>query len=248
MDNLDFQVTNALPVLSLSVNRATGNVTLMNQTSAAENISSYTITSEFEGLSTTNWVSITDNYDSGNPGPNQVDPAHAWTEGTTSFVEVTESEPSTVGASLAVGRSVNLGNLWTVNPNQDLTFTYVSEGATVTGLINYVSGPAGELEIGDFNVDGAISPADWVILRTNQHTDLSSKSLAAAYRMGDLNADKANNHADFAAFKEIYDAANGVGAFAAMIAAVPEPSSFVLAAGIGLTTLPAIRKKRARLA
>jgi hypothetical protein len=243
MDNLDFRISSALPVLSLNVNRATGNVTLVNQTSAATNISGYTIGSAFEGLAPANWLSITDNYDNGNPGPNQVDPAHAWAEGTATSVEVTESDPSTAGASLAVARTVNLGNLWTVNPNQDLTFSYVSNGQPVTGLVNYVGGPAGELAMGDFNVDGVINSADWVILRTNQHVNLSSKTLAEAYRMGDLTGDKANNHADFAAFKEIFDAANGVGAFSAMVAGVPEPSSFVLLAGAGITALAGIRKR-----
>jgi hypothetical protein len=103
-------------------------------------------------------------------------------------------------------------------------------------VVNYVGGPAGALADGDFNVDGTINAADWAILRTNQHANLGALSLAQAYRQGDLNGDKANNHADFAAFKEIYDAANGVGAFSAMLSAIPEPSAAVLfvAAGVGL--------------
>jgi hypothetical protein len=217
MDNLDFQVSNALPVLSLNVSRATGNITLVNQTGAADNISSYTIGSLFEGLAPSNWLSITDNYDNGNPGPNQVDPAHAWSEATTTFVEVSESDPSTVGASLAVGRNVNLGNLWTVNPNQDLTFSYISDGQPVSGLINYVGGPAAALADGDFNVDGSINAADWMILRTNQHTNLSALSL-------------------------------GVGAFSAMVAGVPEPSSLVLFVGAGLAALPMVRKRKGLVA
>jgi hypothetical protein len=146
-----------------------------------------------------------------------------------------------------VARTVNLGNLWTVNPNQDLTFTYVSDGLPVNGVVNYIGGPAAALAPGDFNVDGSINSADWTILRTNQHTNLSTLSLAQAYRLGDLNEDKANNHADFAAFKAIYDAANGVGAFSAMVAAVPEPSSLVLFVGAGLAALPRVRKRARHL-
>ncbi|MBA3483721.1 MAG: PEP-CTERM sorting domain-containing protein [Pirellulales bacterium] len=244
MDNLDFQISNALPVLSLNVNRATGSISLINQTGGAENISAYTIGSAFEGLAPANWLSITDNYDNGNPGPNQVDPANAWSEGTTTFADVTESDPSTVGASLAVGRTVNLGNLWTINPNQDLSFSYISDNQPVAGLVNYVGGPATALAPGDFNVDGAITSADWVILRSNQHANLSAASLAQAYRMGDLNGDKANNHADFSMFKSIYDAANGAGTFAAMAAGVPEPSSVILLMAAGLFTLPLVRARR----
>jgi hypothetical protein len=242
MDNVDFRVTTTLPALSISVNRATGGVTLTNQTGAAENIAAYTITSVFEGLNPPGWLSITDNYDSGNPGPNQVDPAHAWAEQSSAVGDVTESDPSTAGASLAAGRTVNLGNnLWVVNPNEDLAFSYVSDGQPVTGIVNYVGGAA--VVEGDLNVDGAISAADWVILRNNQLGDLSALGLAQAYRQGDLTGDRKNDHADFAEFKSLYDAANGVGAFAAMVASVPEPSSFSLLAAAGCIIATGRRRK-----
>jgi hypothetical protein len=244
-DNLDFRVTTTLPALSITVNRSTGAVTLTNQTGVATNISAYSITSAFEGLNPASWLSITDNYDSGNPGPNQVDAAHAWAEQTSAVGDVTESEPSTAGASLAAGRTVNLGNgLWVVNPTEDLTFSYVSGGTTVPGIINYVGGPGGaSVTEGDLNVDGAISAADWVILRNNQLGNLSTLGLAQAYRQGDLNGDRKNDHADFAEFKSLYDAANGVGAFVAMVASVPEPSSLSLIAAAGCLVAAGRRRK-----
>jgi hypothetical protein len=245
MDNLDFQVSNQLPVLSLNVNRSTGAMTLTNQTGSARNISSYAITSAFEALAPTNWLSITDNYDSGNPGPNQVDPAHAWSETSTTHANLTEADPSTAGASLANGRTVNLGNAWIQTPTQDLAFQYVSGGMTVSGIVNYVGGPGNQaLAAGDLNVDGAINSADWTILRTNQHTNLTSKSLAEAYRLGDLTGDKANNHADFIAFKTLFDAANGVGAFQAMVAGVPEPSTTILLVGAGIALFRVGQRRR----
>jgi hypothetical protein len=60
--------------------------------------------------------------------------------------------------------------------------------------------------------------------------------------LGDLNGDRKSDHADFAQFKTIYDLANGVGAFAAMVASVPEPSSFSLIAAAGC--LLATRRRR----
>ena len=57
-----------------------------------------------------------------------------------------------------------------------------------------------------------------MILRTNQQTNLPSLSLAQAYRLGDLDGDLHNDHADFVAFKNAYDIANGAGAFVAMAA------------------------------
>lgn len=246
-DNLDFQVTTTLPTLSITVNRSTGAITLINQTGAAKNISGYSITSTFEGVNPANWLSIADNYDNGSPGPNQVDSAHSWTEQTNAVGNVTESEPTAAGASLAAGRTVNLGaGLWTANPTEDLAFSYVSGGVTVPGIVNYVGGPGGaSITQGDLNVDGAINSADWVILRNNQLGNLGSLGLAQAYRLGDLNGDRKNDHADFAEFKTIYDLANGVGAFAAMVASVPEPTSCLVVLTAGMMLVP-LRRTAAR--
>ena len=129
--------------------------------------------------------------------------------------------------------------LWIRTPYEDLVFQYTSGGSVVNGIVSYVGGvgnvPYNE---GDLNTDGAISAADWTIFRTNHRTNLSGQSLAEAYRLGDLNGDKISNLADFAEFKTLYDNANGLGAFVAMVNAIPEPSSVVLmvsAAGVLLT-------------
>jgi hypothetical protein len=238
LDNLDFQVTNVIiePTLSITVNRVTGAITLKNQTGSAQNLASYSITSAFEGLTPANWQSIADNYDSGNPGPNQVDAAHAWTELTPPAAHGDLSEADLAsgdGASLANGRSVTIGNAgaWIRSFREDLVFEYISGGAVVQGLVNYTGGP-GAVE-GDLNFDGSITAADWTIVRTNQNANLSALSLAEAYRQGDFTSDRKNDHADFAAFKALYDSANGVGAFVAMVASVPEPSSFSIVAAAG---------------
>lgn len=88
--------------------------------------------------------------------------------------------------------------------------------------------------MGDFNSSGTVTSADWAILRANQHTDLSGKTFSQAYFLGDLNADKANNHADFVLFKTLYEDANGAGSFAGLLAGVPEPSTFALFLSAGL--------------
>ena len=59
----------------------------------------------------------------------------------------------------------------------------------------------------------ASTPADWVIFRTNQQTNLTSLSKAQAYRLGDLDGDLHDDFADFVLFKNAYDIANGAGAF-----------------------------------
>ena len=87
---------------------------------------------------------------------------------------------------------------------------------------------SGSLIVGDFNGDSLLDLADWTILRTNQLADLSGLTSDQAYERGDLNRDFRNDHADFAEFKAIFDGQNGAGAFAAMVAEVPEPSTAAL--------------------
>jgi hypothetical protein len=98
--------------------------------------------------------------------------------------------------------------------------------------------------LGDFDISGTITSADWMILRANQHANLSSLTPSQAYSMGDITGDKANNHADFALFKTIYDEANGVGAFDVMAAAVPEPAAGLLLLTAALAPFPLARRFR----
>ncbi len=253
VDNVDLKLTSQVPSLAILVDRSTGNITLKNLTTGSVPISGYSITSAFESMAPTNWLSIADNYDSGNPGANQVDATHAWSKltGAATHTDLSEADLQTgVGATLATGKTINLGNsTWIQNPNQDLVFQYISNGAVVNGLVGYIGGVNSlPYATGDFNLDGVVNAADWVILRTNQLGNLSSKSLAEAYRLGDLNGDKVDDHADFIAFKSIYDSANGAGAFVAMVAAtsVPEPSTAFLVIAAGTFLLPSSRRRAAR--
>jgi PEP-CTERM motif len=248
IDNVDFRVSEvSLPALRLTVSRADGSMVLSNSTGSPVNLSGYSLTSAFEALLPANWRSITDNYDAGNPGPNQVDPAHNWSELTdpNAHGDLSEADlEAGTGGSIANGRTVNLGNAgtWIQNPNEDLVFQYVSGGQVTRGIVSFIGNGNNPFALGDLNVSGSITSADWVILRTNQFADLSSLSLAEAYRRGDLTSDKLNNHADFAAFKTAYEAANGSGSFAAMLSSVPEPSSVLLVLAAGLFALPVARR------
>jgi hypothetical protein len=238
--------------LEITVNRATGGITLSNRTGSAVNIKSYSITSAFEALEPANWLSIADNYDAGSPGPNQVDAAHNWSELTapTANGDLSEADlQSALGASLTHTRTVNLSSAgaWIQNPHEDdLVFQYISGNQIKSGIVSYTGNGGVPFATGDLNVDGVINSADWVIFRTNQQTDLSTKSLAEAYRLGDLTGDKLNNHADFVMFKAAYDAANGAGAFVAMLAAVPEPASMLLVLAAGVFSLACGRRTTSR--
>jgi hypothetical protein len=245
IDNVDFQVTDEviLPTLDLRVDRDDGSLILSNRTGSPVNISGYQLTSAFGGLAPANWVSITDNYDANNGGA--VDGTNNWTRLTQAAAHGDLSEADLAsgnGGALGHTQSINLGNAgaWIRNPNEDLVFQYISSGTVVTGLVTFED--AAPFGAGDFNTDGLINAADWAILRTNQHADLSGDSLAEAYRRGDLTGDRKNNHADFAAFKAIFETANGAAAFQALFAPVPEPSTIVLLLSCGVFALPSRRR------
>jgi hypothetical protein len=250
IDNVDFQVAVVpLPALRITVNRTNGGITLSNDTGAAVNLSGYSITSAFEGLTPASWLSIADNYDNGNPGPNQVDSAHSWTKLTAAGTHGDLSEADLqagTGASLANGRTVNLSSSagWIQNPNEDLVFQYISGGQIKNGIVSFIGNNDNPFTLGDLNTDGSINVADWVIFRTNQQTNLTSLSKAQAYRLGDLDGDLHNDFADFALFKNAYDIANGAGAFASMVANVPEPSTTLLVMAAGTILLSASHRNR----
>jgi hypothetical protein len=249
-DNVDFQVTNEViqPVLTLTVNRDTGALALTNQTGNSVNLKSYSITSAFEGLEPANWVSITDSYDAGSPGPNQIDATHNWTELTdpTTNGDLSEADlQSGQGGSIGHTKSVSLGNAntWIKTPTEDLVFQYISGSEIKQGIVQFTGNGGMPFQVGDiFNPGDGINPGDWMVVRTNQHTNLSGQSLAEAYRLGDFNGDHLNNHADFVIFKAAYDAANGAGSFVAMLASIPEPATTVLVLTAGLLAIPARRR------
>ena len=96
--------------------------------------------------------------------------------------------------------------------------------------------------LGDFDNSGTITAADWNVVRSNQHADLSALSQHAAYLMGDMTGDLANNYDDFVAFKTLYDDTHGAGSFATMVAGVPEPSTLALVLSIAMLAVPARRR------
>jgi hypothetical protein len=90
----------------------------------------------------------------------------------------------------------------------------------------------------DLNFDGIVDSDDWTVFIAGSESDMDLLSPIERYDLGDLDGDGDNSFDDFEAFKELFDAANGEGAFAAMLAGVPEPSSMalVLLIGVFLTT------------
>jgi hypothetical protein len=114
------------------------------------------------------------------------------------------------------------------------------EGASFKDLQVTVTSDA--FLMGDFTNDGNVTTADWMVLRANQHTNLSSKSASEAYLLGDMNGDKASNFEDFRLFKQFFEDTNGAGSFAVMVAGIPEPSTLLLAVAAALFAMPQRRR------
>jgi hypothetical protein len=94
----------------------------------------------------------------------------------------------------------------------------------------------------DLDLDGALDGQDWLAFAASAETDLTGLSSTDAYLRGDLDGDGANGPLDFGLFKDAYEAAHGSGAFAAMLANVPEPAS--LAAAVAALVLLAGANRR----
>jgi hypothetical protein len=150
--------------------------------------------------------------------------------------------PFTADVSLPTVSTLDLyGKLgW---PSEVARVYFGGDDGTVYKDLNITLNSSGVV-FGDLNNSGTITVADWVVLRNNQLADLSAMTFQQAYAAGDLTADKANNQADFALFKLLYENAHGIGSFAA-IANVPEPASlFILSGGVGI--IQVLRRGRRR--
>jgi hypothetical protein len=99
--------------------------------------------------------------------------------------------------------------------------TYDSLGVTAHVVSNSM--------FGDLNRDGLFDSSDWAVYISHAQTNLAGLAPAETYARGDLNLDGVNNLTDMDLFMDAFDAAHGAGAFAAMLAGVPEPHAALLA-------------------
>lgn len=210
----------------LQVDRGTGAMTLRNTGTTPMTFKGVSIISAAGGLNNPGWLSIAGNYDSNSGG--SVDPNNVWNELSRSSSNLAESTAGS--ATIAGNASINYGPAWRKSPYEDVVATAtLGDGTTLALPIAYVGNGGAPFHIADLNFDGQITSADWAPYRAGYGQELTGLSQAQAYAMGDLNGDGVNNVVDFGVFKTAYDAANGAGAFAAMIAA-PEPAGCALLA------------------
>ena len=219
----------------LEVNRDTGEMTLTNLQASFDCVG-YSITSASGAIDPTNWYSVAGNQDSAGDG--SFDPNDAWTADPGTNEALTEYELIGDGGQLGVGGTqtsipLGLADAWIASRYEDLSMSIdelMPDFSVKTYTIPVVfTGNGGESFVrADLNLDNSVDSDDWIVFRTNHLTDLSTLTAAQASVFGDLDGDLDNDFNDFRLFQADYDAANGAGAFVAMLAAVPEPSSVLL--------------------
>lgn len=228
----------------LTVDRTTGNISLANSTlTAANGVIGYSILSNAGSLVQTGW----DKQSTGSQLANDND---QWTVLTGAGVttDLSEAVLSTTGAGdggdlVALNGAWNFGNVWNKSPYEDIRLELLLDDGTIlsTGAGDIVVEYTGdEVVFGDLagpgstGPDGNINTLDWLRFRSNLMADVSTLSLTNAYQKGDMNGDLKIDIDDYVLFVAAYETANGIGAFQAMIANVPEPSSLLLVAcGLG---------------
>jgi len=102
--------------------------------------------------------------------------------------------------------------------------------------------------LGDLTGDLMLNLADWIEFKGNYGQDTSALSANLQLQQGDFDQSGRVGFEDFIAFRDLYDDVNGIGAYAAALAQVPEPSSIVLLVFGGLLPLGSrgIRWSRSR--
>ena len=251
-DGVAYVAAGTTVALTANVDRTTGAVTVTNPTSTPFQIKSYSLNSVAGSLNGPNWSTISGQLDGAGNGSfdsdlwNVTAPA---SPGSTPFATVlseAETAPNnSVGGTLAAnGGTLNFGNIWTKSRFQDIRIELTLADDTLVAMYpNYNNGTS--VVTADFNSDGVVNLADYQSLVGNIHSNVSALTQLETSRLGDMNGDRVINYNDFSAFRVAYDDANGVGAFAQMVAQVPEPSSVALLLAAGAMVFQRIRRRAA---
>lgn len=239
--------------LYMEIDRNTGAAVLHNGLST-KNMIIYGISSPKGALNGNNWLSLTNNYDQNSGG--SLDPNDEWM--ITSQTKTLLSEEDFLGqgaedgAAIVKGAAIQLGNIWTKSPFEDLQFSMTILDSnfleqTFSVPVFFINGiNNAQFSRSDFNTDGVINEADYLTLTQNHLKALNGTLHIDTFAFGDINGDLVNDYRDFRLFKADYIAANGAGAFANLIATygtVPEPGTYGLVL-LGAAGVLGTRRKR----
>jgi hypothetical protein len=231
--------------LRLTIDRGTGQVSIANNTSGTVNLRGYSIQSRFGALDENAATYLGD----ANPNWQILDsPEHS--ELSEGYIPNQYAVP-TFASNPTLGK-INLGASWRKYHEDisDITFQYLVAGSDkpVNGIIEFIGNSGVSFDPLDLNFNGSIEIGDYATFLAGYNVNLTGKTRAQQYNLGDLDADGKHTVKDFLAFKTQYDLALGAGAFAAALAAVPEPSTTALGLIGGVVGLFASRRRRCRKA
>jgi hypothetical protein len=234
---------------TLRINRDTGAITFVNE-QAGVNVVGYTITSAAGSLNPASWRPVANFYDSDSGGSFDAD--DRWTALTTptsdsdlSEFEFDGGNGGVLGSGGTTSLNLSNGGAWRKSIYEDLQITAkLADGSNLAVSIEYIGNNNQPFRRSDFNFDGQINITDWNTFLANNGTNMSTLSDAESYVVGDLNGDQLSNHADFRLFKTDYNAANGAGAFQALVG-VPEPVTLISFV-VGCLALVPVRGRRVR--
>jgi hypothetical protein len=218
IDKVDVQVTNAKNVLLfLEVNTTTGQTTLKNQTGSPVNVDYYQVTSATGALNSTAWNSLQEQNVAGFPAGNGS--GNGWEQFGGSSANVIGESYLTGSSDVSNNAAINLGAAFNVGGAHNLIFSY---GATA--------------RTGDYNNDGTVNAADYVLWRkkNGQNASLPNDLTAGTVNDDDYFVWSANfgnttgPSSLITGFVRYVTSGSGSGS------AIPEPTSVVLA-GLGFT-------------
>jgi len=136
-----------------------------------------------------------------------------------SLVGITTFNGETDASQLSLGVDAAFYQLgFNLNGNWDLNET----------VTLYIDNLRFDLVAPDLDGDSDVDQDDWAIFMANHKGDLSALTPEQQFLAGDLDGDGDNDFEDFVLFEKGFDTLSSIGAFAAMVAAVPEPSSIAL--------------------
>jgi hypothetical protein len=197
--------------LTLQVNPLTGATSIRNDQTGSFNMSYYEIRSANGSLSSAGWTAL----DDAEPGPDPV--GSGWDKVPASNSSLLSEVNLQSMLTLAPGASASLGNAFQAGFPQDLRFFYAGPNETMlrSGIVKFVSAPAGIS--GDYNNNGVVDAADYVVWR---NTNGTSTSLPNDSTPGTVTS------ADYDVWKANFGKTPGSGSLEG--GGVPEPATWLL--------------------
>lgn len=214
----------ALPggeLLSLTVDRSDGTITMTNNASLSLDLDFYQISSAGSALSVGGWESLDDqNYDAVD-GPDGGSIAgdsdgEGWdAAGGSDATQLVELFLGEAGSTIDGEETLSLGQAFG-GGEEDLEFTFgLVGGLRITGNVTYVGEPGGGTD-GDYNGDGVVDARDYTVWRDNLGSDAT---LPNDPTPGSVDAD------DYDTWVSNYGQTSGA---AAAGSPAPEPAAWVL--------------------